>query len=97
MVSFKIGGDYCVSAISNEVKNQILDRAKEGVPVLTLSKEHGVSVKTIYGWLAHLPGGGPSVVEYGKLKRERDALLALVGQLSLKMSKGEKNQAGKRY
>jgi hypothetical protein len=86
-----------VSAISNEIKNQILDRAKEGVPVLTLSKEHGISTKTIYCWLAHLPGRGPSIVEYGKIKRERDALLALVGQLSLKMSKGEKNQAGRGY
>jgi len=86
-----------VSGISNETKNQILGRAKEGVPVLTLSKEHGVSVKTIYGWLAHLPGRSPSLVEYGKLKRERDALLALVGQLSLKMSKGEKNQTGRIY
>jgi len=39
--------------IRPDVKAQILKRLKEdGVPVAKLAEEHGISTKTIYGWLS---------------------------------------------
>ena len=77
--------------IPKEIKEQILLRVKEGIPVSQLASEHGVSTKTIYGWLSKLSEKTPSRLAYGRLKRERDDLLKLVGELSLKLSRGKKN------
>jgi len=79
-------------AIPKEIKNQILSRVKEGVPVSQLAKEHGVGDKTIYTWLRKQSITSPSVLALGRLKRERDDLLKLVGELSLRLKKGEKSK-----
>lgn len=76
--------------IAKEIKQQILDRAKEGVSAPQLSREHGVSAKTIYTWLGKQTTGNPSALEYNRLKRERDELLKLVGKLTMDLSKEKK-------
>lgn len=84
--------------IAKETKQQILDRVKEGIGVPQLAKEHGVSTKTIYGWLqkqAESPAGNLS--QLGKLKRENKVLLELVGELTLKLTQGEKIKTRKSY
>ena len=73
--------------IDKEIKQQILDRAKEGISVPQLSREHGVSTKTIYNWLGKGTTSNPSALEYNRLKRERDELLKLVGKLTMDLSK----------
>lgn len=73
--------------IAKEIKQQILDRAKEGISVPQLSREHGVSTKTIYGWLGKQTTSNPSALEYNRLKRERDELLKLIGKLTMDLSK----------
>jgi transposase-like protein len=81
-----------------ETKQQILERVKQGVGVPQLAKEHGVSVKTIYGWLRkQAEGPGGNLFELGKLKRENKVLLELVGKLTLKLSQGEKISTRKSY
>lgn len=80
--------------IPQEIKDQVLARAKEGVPVSKLSQEHGISTKTIYTWIAKSSGVTPSLLTFAKLKREKDDLLRLVGEISLKLSRGEKNHDG---
>ena len=56
-----------------------------------LSREHGISDKTIYSWLRNQTEGvGGNLAELGKLKRENKALLALVGKLTLQLSQGKK-------
>lgn len=78
--------------IAKEIKQQILDRAKEGVSAPRLSREHGVSTKTIYGWLGNQTTGNPSALEHNRLKRERDELLKLVGKLTMDLSKEKKGR-----
>lgn len=78
--------------IPQEIKQQILDRAKEGVSVPQLSREHGVSTKTIYGWLGKQTVSHPSALEYNRIKRERDELLRLVGKLTMDLSKEKKGR-----
>lgn len=77
--------------ITKEVKEEILKRIKdEGLSVLKASQDHGVSPKTIYNWLARGVTGQPSWSEVAKLKRENKELLALVGELTVKLSQAQK-------
>jgi len=79
--------------INKEIKQQILTRIKQGTTVSQASANHGVSTKTIYTWLSTQSEKGVSNLVYSKIKRERDDLLKIVGELSLKLKRGEKNKA----
>jgi len=78
--------------IPKEIKDEILTKVKAGERVMVLAKQYGVSDKSIYTWL-HLTTGEQVVpiVKYNKLKRENEELKRLVGDITLKMSLGEKN------
>lgn len=80
--------------IASEIKDQIISRAKDGVPVIQLSQEHGVSTKSIYTWITNNSVSAPGVLQIARLKREKDDLLNLVGELTLKLKRGEKNKDG---
>jgi transposase-like protein len=70
------------SVVSADVKQQILQRIKnDGIPVLQLAQEHGISAATIYGWLSKGLRGQPTWMEVAKLKRENQALKELLGKL----------------
>lgn len=77
--------------VAPDIREQILKRIKEeGVPVMQVAKEHGVSDATIYRWLGHGAEGAPSAGEFLRLKRENKALLELVGEITLKLSESQK-------
>jgi transposase-like protein len=77
--------------IAPEVKEQILKRIKdEGVPVAQAAKEHGVSEATIYTWLTKGASSHPSWTEIAKLKKDNQMLLAMVGELTVKLSLSQK-------
>jgi transposase-like protein len=79
--------------VAQEVKDQIINRIKnEGIPISQAAQEHGVSEKTIYGWLAKKTEGAPSLSELLKLKRENAQLLQLVGEITLKLSETQKKR-----
>lgn len=80
--------------IPQEIKDQVLARIKEGVPVSQLSSEHGISIKTIYTWISKGPVQNPGVLQISRLKREKEDLLKLVGELTLKLKRREKNKDG---
>lgn len=79
--------------IALEVREQIISRIKnDGVSVAAAAKEHGISEATIYGWLGSKADGIPSVLEFAKLRRERDELLRLVGEITLQLSESKKKK-----
>jgi len=81
-----------------ETKQEILAKIKQGQQVSDLASAYGISPRTIYKWLQkQADGPGGSNHEVGKLRRERDALLKLVGELTLKLSKGKKKRGGKQH
>lgn len=83
------------TVIRADVKEQILKRLKnEGVPVAQLAEEHGISPKTIYGWLARGAEGGPSLLEVARLKKQNQALLELLGRLTLELETTKKKRHG---
>ena len=77
--------------IAPEIKDQILKRVREeGVPIAQVAQEHGISDRTIYGWLTKGLSETPSLGELVKVKRQNEELLALVGELTLKISQSQK-------
>lgn len=77
--------------VAGDVKEQILKRIKdEGVSVSQAAEEHGISTQSIYGWLAKKITGNPSWQELAKLKKENRELLAIVGELTVKLSQSQK-------
>lgn len=77
--------------IAPDVKEQILRRLKEeGIPAVKIAEEHGISVHTIYGWLSRKVTGIPTLREFTKLQKENHMLMALVGELTVKLSHAQK-------
>jgi transposase-like protein len=77
--------------IAPEIREQILKRVKDdGVPIAEAAKEHGIAEGTIYSWLGKGVKSMPTIGELVRLKRQNEELLALVGELTLKMSQAQK-------
>jgi len=81
--------------VPKEIKNEILAKVKGGEKMADLAHQYGISDKLVYTWL-HQDTGGPviSIIQYNRLKRENEELKKLIGELSLKLSLGEKNRSG---
>lgn len=75
-----------------EIKNQILERVKSGVPATQAAREHGVSYKTVYGWLAKSTSSAPGILETSRWQREKSDLLQMIGLLSFELNKIKKNR-----
>ena len=81
-----------VKVTPKEIREEILAKVKLGEKVRTLAEQYGISDRTIYGWLHKTTGEDVvSLVKYNKLKRENEELKRLVGDITLKMTLGEKN------
>ena len=79
--------------IPKELKDQILSRIKnDGVSVAQASKDHGVSIKTIYTWLNHNLDKNLSYHEFAHLRKQNQDLMMLIGQLTLEIKKLKKNR-----
>lgn len=77
--------------ISSEMKEQILKRVKEeGSSVAKVAEEHGISPNTIYSWLSRTIKAQPSWREYSSLQKQNKELLAIVGELTIKLSQAKK-------
>jgi len=74
-----------------DVKKQVLDRIKEGgTSISQIAEEHGISNRTIYGWLSKGAVSAPSWLELNRLKRENAALKELLGRFMLETELSKK-------
>lgn len=78
--------------IPKEIKDEVLARVKQGQKVPQLADEYGISAKSIYNWLSAGVQTEVSTLEYARIKRERDDLLRLVGNLTLEVEKRKKKR-----
>ena len=77
-------------SLTAEQRQTIMSRIKEkGEKVPDLAKEYGVKPQNIYRMLSNVTGGS-NTLEISKLKRERDALLQIVGKLIVDQKLGKK-------
>jgi transposase-like protein len=79
-----------MAVIANEVKKEIVEKVKQGEPVVTLADQYGVSDRSIYAWLKRKASGNISVLEHNKLKRENTLLKEIIGGLTIELEKTKK-------
>jgi len=78
-------------SLGEEQKQEIIKRIKErGERVSDLAKEYGVVPKTIYNLLRRTAQGPGALLKLAKLKRENEALLKIIGQLTAQEKLGKK-------
>lgn len=82
-----------IKRIPIEVKNEILQKIKEGLSVSEAAKQYAVSTKTIYAWLQNETRPALSVLEYNRLKRENEELKRIIGIITLELERGKKNSS----
>lgn len=83
-------------ALSHDQKEEIIKRIKEkGERVAVLAQEYGVDPKTIYNSLRGTATRSGTLLEIAKLKREKDALLKIIGELVAEKQLGKKNKDGR--
>lgn len=73
-----------------EIKNEILQKVKEGLSISDGAKQYGISTKTIYGWLQNQIRPSLSILEYNRLKRENEELKRIIGVITLELERGKK-------
>lgn len=80
--------------ISKDIKDQVLARVREGKDtVVEISRQHGLSVNTVYGWLSRsVAGPGSPLLQTARLKKENRYLKQIIGNLVLDMERGKKNR-----
>lgn len=77
--------------LTPEQKQEIISRIKEkGERVADLAKEYGVQPRTIYGYLSRSGQNSGTLLELAKLKREKEALLKIIGELIANQKLGKK-------
>jgi len=80
-------------SLTPEQRQDIMARIKEkGERVPDLAKEYGVKPQNIYSMLSHSATNSGALLELSKIKRERDALLKIVGELIVDQKLGKKIQ-----
>jgi transposase-like protein len=80
-------------SLTQEQKQTVISRIKEkGERVADLAKEYGVVPKTLYNLLARSTENSGALLELSKLKREREALLKIIGELITDQRLGKKIQ-----
>ena len=80
-------------SISKDIREQILVRIKEGKEkVSVIAEQHGISPKTVYGWLAKgVDGVNRGQLEVNRLKRENQQLKQIIGELMFEKNRGKKS------
>jgi len=75
------------------VKDEVLGKIRGGRKVSEVAKEHGIHEMTVRSWLERETAAGASeILETSRLRRENEALLRLVGQLTYESETQKKNQ-----
>ncbi len=77
---------------SQEVKNEVLSKIRGGQKIVDVARLHGINDMTIRTWVERDTNEGAGhLLEISRLKRENEALLRLVGQLTYESDTHKKN------
>jgi transposase-like protein len=79
-----------MAGITREVKTEILAKVKAGEKVSELSKQYGVSDKTIYNWLRSQLTEQVTWREHKRVLKENEDLKKILGVLTLELEKAKK-------
>ena len=79
-------------SIDPQIRQEILQKVKDGQKAPTLANQYGISAKTIYGWLSSTVKSEVSLLEYNRLKRENEELKRIIGMISLDLEQQKKRK-----
>lgn len=79
-----------MAGIAREVKTEILAKVKAGEKVVALSKQYGVSDKSIYNWLRGQMTEQVTWREHKRVLKENEDLKKILGVLTLELEKSKK-------
>lgn len=82
---------------SREIKEEVLGKIRSGQRVSEVSRHHGINEQTVRTWLERdtvSPAG--ETLEVSRLRRENEALLRIIGQLTYDADLQKKNQRRER-
>lgn len=72
---------------------EVVESFRGGRRVVEVAREHGINEMTVRNWLERDTAAGASeILETSRLRRENEALLRLVGQLTYESEQQKKNQ-----
>lgn len=81
---------------SKELKEEVIERIKnEGKTVSQIALEYGLNTKTLYRWLHTDTFKDTNILEINKLRREKQELLEIIGQVTVELNRGKKGRGGK--
>lgn len=79
--------------VPKEVKDQIIERIRnEGKSVSSIAKEHGIPATTVFSWLKRRTENPQYYKELMKLRKEKQALMGIIGELTVRLSSTEKKE-----
>jgi len=81
--------------VSSEVKEEILEKIRSGVPVSKISEQYGISGKTVYNWLRKTVDEPVNLRELQRLRKENAALKEIIGELTIEKEMIKKKTDGK--
>ena len=77
---------------SKEIRAEVLGKIRGGRRVSEVANEHGICEMTVRSWLERdTDGQGGQILEMSRLRRENEALLRIVGQLTYESETQKKN------
>ncbi len=79
-----------LKGISKEVKDEMIEKIKSGIPVGKISEQYGVSSKTIYAWLKKGVTEPVSLREMQILRKENATLKEIIGVLVVEKERFKK-------
>lgn len=78
---------------SKEIREEVLGKIRSGQRVSEVSKTFGINDMTIRSWLERdTTSSAAETLEVSRLKRENEALLRIIGQLTYQAEVRGKNQ-----
>jgi transposase-like protein len=81
-----------MAGIASDIKAEILAKVKSGQKVVELSKQYGVSDKTIYSWLRGQVTEQVNYREYKRVLKENEDLKNILGVVTLELEKSKKKK-----
>lgn len=80
-----------------EIRAEVLGKIRDGKKVKQVAAEHGINEVTVRTWLEReSEGKGREILEVSRLRRENEALLRVVGQLTFEAEMERKNSRRER-
>ena len=77
---------------TSAVKEEVLGKVRSGRKISDVAREHGINDMTVRNWLERdTVAGASEILETSRLRRENEALLRIVGQLTFESQMQKKN------